>query len=118
MSQVYGSVHTFLQENEQAAKDLGIQWCYFKVFLIITYRLTIEFLIYDDGCHLKKYASNPTRKQKTPTAKLIAAVPTVIDRLHFKNHVDPWCYQNCNPNSFEALKKVGLYLVCLPLVFN
>jgi hypothetical protein len=25
MSQVYGSVHTFLQENEQAAKDLGIQ---------------------------------------------------------------------------------------------
>jgi hypothetical protein len=30
------------------------------------------FIVYDDGCHLKRFATNPLRRSLTPTAKKIA----------------------------------------------
>ena len=65
-----------------------------------------EFLIYDDACHLKKYATNSQRSDVTPTAQRIATLNTVVDRFHFPGHVDPWCRKNCNPDDFDALKNV------------
>ncbi len=67
-----------------------------------------EFLIYDDGCHLKKYATNPERLTKTPTAQRIGSVNIVVDRFHFPGHVDPWCKEHCNPNKFDALKEASV----------
>ena len=71
---------------------------------------TIEFLIYDDACHLKKYACNPVRCEKTPTAQRMAALETVVDKFHFVGHVDPWCRENCNPYKFDSLKSVSSYM--------
>ena len=28
----------------------------------------------------------------------------VVDQFHFKNHVDSWCKQNCNPYSSDDLQ--------------
>ena len=68
--------------------------------------LAVEFLCYDDGCHLRKFANNPVRSTLTDTTKRIAAMEIVIDKMHFKGHIDPWCRRNCNPNDFDELKKV------------
>lgn len=67
---------------------------------------TLEFLIYDDACHLKKYATHSKRASQTETAFQIASINMVVDRLHFSGHVDPWCRKNCDPDSFEDLKDV------------
>ena len=66
----------------------------------------VEFLCYDDGCHLRKFANNPVRSTLTDTTKKIAAMEIVIDKMHFKGHIAPWCRSNCNPNDFDELKKV------------
>ena len=28
----------------------------------------------------------------------------VVDKFHFKNHVDVWCKQNCNPYKSDKLQ--------------
>ena len=63
-----------------------------------------EFLIYDDACHLKKYA---TLSQRAATAEQIVSIDMAVDRLHFLGHVDLWCRKNCDPNSFKGLEDVS-----------
>ena len=29
--------------------------------------------------------------------------------MHFKGHVDSWCHENCDPNKFKELDKVGYH---------
>ena len=67
----------------------------------------LEFICYDDGCHLRKYSCNPCRKDETPTAKLLAASEIVIDKMHFSGHTDKWCLATCNPNVFSGLNNVS-----------
>ena len=50
---------------------------------------TAEFVIYCDACHLKNYACNPVRRNKTQTAQKLASLSTVVDWFHFAGHVDP-----------------------------
>ena len=67
----------------------------------------LEFLIYDDACHLGPYATNYSKSNKkthTEATKKMAALKHVVDKLHFKGHVGTWCHQNCNPYSIPALK--------------
>ena len=66
----------------------------------------IETLCYDDGCHLKKYATNPSRSAMTPVATQLASLQIVVDRMHFKGHTDPWCHEHCDPNKVKDLHKV------------
>ena len=66
----------------------------------------VEFLCYDDGSHLRKFANNSVRSTLTGMTKKITAMEIVIDKMHFKGHTDPWCRRNCNPNDFDELKKV------------
>ena len=65
-----------------------------------------EFVCYDDGCHLRKFAQNSCRKDATPTATLISQLNFVVDKLHMKGHVDPWCKANCDAKSFTDLDNV------------
>ena len=67
-----------------------------------------DFIVYDDGCHLRKYALNSTRKSATETAKRIASTEIVIDKMHFRGHVDKWCQDNCNPSTFKELEDVSV----------
>ena len=64
------------------------------------------YFCYDDACHLKKYACNKQRKDVTPTSKRISMLTIVVDKFHFRRHVDRWCRENCNPYSFPDLNEV------------
>lgn len=63
-------------------------------------------MIYDDACHLKKFAMNKSRSKQTETAGRIASMAMVVDRFHFPGHVDAWCKKNCNPDDFDELEGV------------
>ena len=54
----------------------------------------IIFLSYDperiiyDACHLKKCCLNPVQKEVTAGSKGLGKMCMVVDKLHFRNHVD------------------------------
>ena len=73
--------------------------------------LFIEYIIYDDACHLKRYACNPSRANETDTTKHISCSHIVVDRFHFPGHVDLWCKEHCNPNKLEELNNVKLCII-------
>lgn len=104
ISQVYGSVHSLLELNSDATSNIGDAVLSCKIFY--PNLVKIDFLVYDDGCHLRKFATNKIRCDLTETAKRISKMEIVIDRMHFKGHVDQWCRQNCNPDNFDRLKSV------------
>jgi hypothetical protein len=66
-------------------------------------------ICYDDACHLKKYACNPSRRDCTEASTKISSLDIVVDKLHFRGHVDAWCHQNCDPYKIEKLKQVRTY---------
>ncbi|XP_044168316.1 uncharacterized protein LOC122952504 [Acropora millepora] len=84
-SQVYGILH-----------DVLSKWGLEK----------IDRICYDDACHLKKYCMNPKRKCLTAVAERLANMDMVIDKMHFRNHVDNWCKTNCNPYDRKDLDGV------------
>ncbi len=74
-------------------------------------KLYTDFICYDDGCHLRKYARNCIRKDLTPTSVRLAKIEIVIDKMHLAGHIDKWCLANCNPHLFPQLEKVGLRFI-------
>lgn len=71
-----------------------------------TLHLHVEFICYDDACHLKRFARNPVRKDLTIQTKQLASVEMSVDKMHMKGHTDPWCKANCDPVNFTKLNKV------------
>lgn len=70
-----------------------------------------EFICYDDGCHLRKFAQNVRRQPLSPITQKLATTEIVIDRMHFKGHKDSWCRETCDPSKFKELKKVRLNIL-------
>ena len=64
----------------------------------------------DDGCHLRKFTTNPVCSELTTTAQRIAKTRIVVDKMHFKGHIDPYGANHTyyNPYDFEELKMVVL----------
>ena len=58
-----------------------------------------EFIYYDDACHLKQCAQK------------LAEMEMIVDCFHFKNHVDRWCKEHCNPYNSNDLKVSAITLV-------
>ena len=71
-----------------------------------TDHLLAGYIIYDDGCHLKKFAQNPARRDVTRTAKRLSWTIDSGGKIHMKGHVDQWCKENCDANNVEELKGV------------
>ena len=71
-------------------------------------------ICYDDGCHLKKYVEK--RKELTETTKRLASCQIVIDKMHFRGHVDKWCQENCNPYKAQQLNDVSMQ-VCIMYIY-
>ena len=71
----------------------------------------VEFIVYDDGCHLRRFAQNSSRSKVTPTAKKLSQIEVVVDKLHMEGHVDKWCKDNCDPHNFEALRHVCKFIM-------
>ena len=68
---------------------------------------SLEHILYDDACHLKKFSENPKRANLNQYTKLIASIPKHVDSFHFKNHVDKWCHQHCNPKDVRDLDNIN-----------
>lgn len=71
---------------------------------IIPLKMRCTLQCYDDACHLMKYATNTARRTLTPTAKRMAEMSYVVDRMHFKGYVDPWCRKIATQTSYQQWK--------------
>jgi len=77
-----------------------------RFHLIIIEIIFLGFICYDNACHLKRFARNPARADLTEQSKQLASVEMVVDQMHMKGHVDPWCREHCDASKFPELKKV------------
>ena len=65
-------------------------------------------LIYDDNCHLARFALRKELVTRNDVTEFFAEnVRKNIDKFHFKNHIDPWCIENCDPNKVKELDGVN-----------
>ena len=55
------------------------------IFLSYSYP---ERIIYDYACHLKIFCVDPERKEVTAVSKRLGKMDVLVDKLHFRNHVD------------------------------
>jgi len=56
-----------------------------------------DILIYDDACHLKLFIDNRNNFVRDINAKQkLQRVKIFCDKLHYRNHVDPWCRRHTN----------------------
>lgn len=124
-------IHTYISESQKFCKQCKYIYKYvlFKYIYIlkekhipanlirpyiINFLFSIDVICYDDACHLKKYATNPKRCDLTQTSKRLKNMEIVVDKFHFKNHVDTWCKRNCNPYKCSKLDNVSnLYIVII-----
>lgn len=65
-----------------------------------------EYVCYDDGCHLRRFARNSKRSQVSKESALIAEKEIVVDKMHMKGHTDSWCKTNCDPHKHVYLNPV------------
>lgn len=65
------------------------------------------YICYDDGCHLRRFAQNPSRKDLTPTTNKIASIEIVVDKMHITGHTDKWCLENCDARKYPDLSDVS-----------
>ena len=65
------------------------------------------YICYDDGCHLRRFAQNPSRKDLTPTTNNIASIEIVVDKMHIRGHTDKWCLENCDARKHSELNDVS-----------
>ena len=54
---------------------------------------------------------NPKRKGLTEVTERLCNMDMVIDKMHFRNHVDSWCKANCNPYDRKELDGVRTLLM-------
>ena len=68
---------------------------------------SLKELLYDDCCHLKAFAEKEKNAEQNDITQYFASLGKHVNRFHFRNHVDPWCMENCNPEKVAALKGVN-----------
>ena len=61
---------------------------------------------------------NPKRAELDKVSKILSELKYAIDRFHHKNHLDPWCKNNCDPSKFEILNDVSNRFICELLVYD
>jgi len=115
--------HDTIVNEKCIITHLGMQYTKYHFFVIVLqkeYKITkfyplgtevynncfpcLGIICYDDACHLKKFAHNPVHSTQTAVASRIAEMEILCDRFHFKNHIDVWCHQHCNPHTSENLQ--------------
>ncbi|CAF1467082.1 unnamed protein product [Adineta ricciae] len=74
------------------------QVCNFLLYMYQNIENFPDILIYDDACHLKLFIENSNNFVKITRAKQkLDKLKIFCDKLHYRNHVDPWCRINTNP---------------------
>ena len=74
-----------------------------SVLILIMY--SAGYICYDDGCHLWRFAQNPSRKDLTTNK--IASIDIVVDKMHIRGHTDKWCLENCDARKHPELNAVS-----------
>ncbi|CAF1413648.1 unnamed protein product [Adineta ricciae] len=70
----------------------------FLVYMMKNCEHVPDVLIYDDACHLKRFVQNKNNFiQETPANQRISQLQIFCDKLHYRNHTDPWCRKHTNP---------------------
>ena len=108
-AQVYGALHELLSSHPTISTSLRMCNCNKRLQNYnhyVMYFYYVEFVCYDDGCHLRRYARNPCRSQITPCSAKLASIEIVIDKMHMAGHIDKWCHQFCDPRAFIELENV------------
>ena len=70
-------------------------------------KLELEVLVYDDVCHLVKFALNHIFLQRNKSTEFFNSLKFSFDCFHFKNHIDPFCHENFNPKDVPEIKSVN-----------
>ena len=83
-----------LYNSEGIAQVHGILTEYLAT---VSEKESLEYIIYDDACHLVRYSQNEKVSERSERK-------FVIDRFHFKNHIAPWCHENCDSNEVPELR--------------
>ena len=68
-------------------------------------RHNVRTILYDDACHLVRYAKNESERNKE--CKAMSQIPMYVDKFHFRNHIDPWCIENCDPTKIKDLDDIN-----------
>ena len=76
----------------------------FLIWMWKTLLLFPHLLAYDDACQLKRFCN---KRLGTVAARFIANLIMVVDKLHFKNHIDKWCRQNVNPHKVKEFNDLN-----------
>ena len=104
-------VHSFsILFGDELYGSEGIQQVYGLLtdfFENLSNKDALTHLLYDDQCHLKKFSENPERANLNEVTQKVAKLEKFVDKFHFRNHVDKWCQDNCNPDDCPALKGVN-----------
>ena len=92
-SQVYAAFHELLSNHTTVASSeyvlvLNAWECVPFVFEHKYLFFKPEFVCYDDGCHLRRYATNPCRRNMTPQSIQLAKTEIVVDKFHMAGHTD------------------------------
>ena len=113
-----GFLRSIIHQNAQRLSSLGekSELQYMSIMSQNTYFTVVECICYDDGCHLRRFAQNPVRRDVTATSKVIANLEIVIDCSHFKGHTDDWCKRNCIPDSLPLLQNVSIKAIKILLL--
>lgn len=105
---MYGGIHSFLHINSKETSDTSKLHCanFMLTPVFFYYFFKLDFVVYNDGCNLKKFATNPVRSNLTDTSKRIRDMHIVVDKMHFKGYVDFWCKRHCNLSDFAEPEMV------------
>ena len=105
-SQVYAVLHELLMNWNRIRTSLGKLINTSRDNTTIVLYFGVEFVCYDDACHLRRYACNPKRSDLNECTKFLSGIEIVVDKMHMTGHVDKWCKEHCNPSSFPELNAV------------
>ena len=67
----------------------------------------IFHILYDDNCHLAKFALRNKLVNLNDVTADFASKKKSIDKFHFGNHVNKWCLVKCNPYQHPELNNVN-----------
>jgi len=72
---------------------------YFFLAELVHAAPSIDLVIHDDACHLRKHCASRAKDGAMAAALAYPMIQYVTDRLHARGHIDPWCLATCSPTA-------------------
>ena len=59
----------------------------------------LRVVVHDDACHVRRFADRRQGHNEFARSLAFPAITYVVDHFHSATHVDPWCRENCHPET-------------------